>query len=201
MQLYLNATSPFARVARIVAMEKGLAEAVTLCWCDPWSDDASLLAANPVGRVPTLVTDEGTALSEALLIAQYLDATGEGESLLPPTRLGRVLSLAGLGQGLMEAAFNTVIARKHNGPEVDASNLGQRRLWAIPRILQRLEDTMNEAPPKPPRLTLGDIVVGVALEYLSFRLPEFDWAADHAALAGWHTVLIGRDSFRATAFG
>ena len=43
MELYLNATSPYARLVRIVLLEKGLADAVTLKWCDPWADDAELL--------------------------------------------------------------------------------------------------------------------------------------------------------------
>ncbi|BBI63175.1 hypothetical protein HSBAA_44810 [Vreelandella sulfidaeris] len=46
MELYLNATSPYARLVRIVLLEKGLADAVTLKWCDPWADDADLLKAN-----------------------------------------------------------------------------------------------------------------------------------------------------------
>lgn len=52
MELYLNATSPYARLVRIVLLEKGLAGAVTLKWCDPWADDADLLKANPRGAFP-----------------------------------------------------------------------------------------------------------------------------------------------------
>ena len=69
MELYLNATSPYARLVRIVLLEKGLMDAVTLKWCDPWADDADLLKANPAGRIPALVTEDGTTLSESMLIA------------------------------------------------------------------------------------------------------------------------------------
>lgn len=207
MQLYLNATSPYARVVRIVALEKGLHD-LSLCWCDPWADDDALLAVNPAGRVPALVTDEGLALTESLLIGQYLDTQGDGDTLLPGDRLASVLELAGLGQGLMDAAFHTVIARKHHGIDADMSLLGQRRLRAIGRLLAGLEERAKlrgtAASPALGNLvlgniTLGDIVVAVALDYLAFRLPELNWPDKHPALAGWQRDITDRDSFQATA--
>ena len=77
-------------------------------------------------------------LTESLLIAHYLDAVGEAK-LLPADGLAETLALAGLGQGLMEAAFNVVIGRKHGGPDVDETLLGNRRLKAIERTLVTLE--------------------------------------------------------------
>ena len=119
MELYLNATSPYARLVRIVLLEKGLADTVTLKWCDPWADDAELLKANPAGRIPALVTEEGTTLSESMLIAVYLDSVSPNPPMLPAASRGDVLHLAGLGQNLMDAAFTTVIARKHYGNEIE----------------------------------------------------------------------------------
>lgn len=199
MELYLNATSPYARVVRIVVLEKGLADAVTLRWCDPWADDDGLLAVNPVGRIPALVTDDGARLSESLLIAHYLDTLGGGESVLPAARLGQTLHLAGLGQGLTDAAFTTVIARKHQGAEADASVLGQRRWRAIQRTLDRLEQE-EDARPIPAAVTLGEMTVAVALDYLTFRLPEVDWPKERPQLTAWHARITEGESFRQTRF-
>lgn len=199
MQLYLNATSPYARVVRVVALEKGLMQRINLCWCDPWGDDAELLAANPLGRVPTLTTDEGVCLSEAQLIARYLDGLDPVTSLLPTASLPQVLSRAGLGQGLMEAAFNTVIARKHQGAEADQTLLGQRRLRAIARTLKALESEPGTLPGAG-LPTLGDISIAVALAYLSFRMAALNWEADHPALARWQQQMCQRPSLQATAF-
>ncbi|WP_198534604.1 glutathione S-transferase N-terminal domain-containing protein [Salinivibrio kushneri] len=58
MELYLNTTSPYARVVRICAIEKQLDD-VKLIWVDPWADDNALLTANPNGKIPVLVTDRG----------------------------------------------------------------------------------------------------------------------------------------------
>lgn len=198
MQLHLNKTSPYARVARITALELGLDNQLTLCWSDPWTDEPALVAVNPASRVPTLITDQGIAISESLLIAQYLDSLDGQGRLLPATNLAEVLHKAGLGQGLIDAAFNTVIARKYLGEDADESVLGQRRLRAIIRSLSTLERMFGA--PTATRIDLGDIVIGVALAYLDFRLAEIDWQATCPALADYQARLLERDSFIQTGF-
>ena len=199
MELYLNATSPYARLVRIVLLEKGLADAVTLKWCDPWADDAELLKANPAGRIPALVTEEGTTLSESMLIAVYLDSVSPNPAMLPAASLGDVLHLAGLGQNLMDAAFTTVIARKHCGNEIDDSELGQRRSRAIQRLLNQLNSELGEKQQASP-INLGEIAIAVALDYLAFRLPEVNWKEEHSRIQAWYAGVTARASFQETAF-
>ena len=201
MELYLNATSPYARLVRIVLLEKDLADAVTLKWCDPWADDADLLKANPAGRIPALVTEEGTRLSESMLIAVYLDGVSPSPSkpMIPQDRLGEVLHLAGLGQNLMDAAFTTVIARKHYGNEIDDSELGQRRSRAIQRLLKQLDRELGEKQ-RASTINLGEIAIAVALDYLAFRLPEVSLEEEYPQLQAWHAGVTARASFQQTAF-
>ncbi|TVP88399.1 MAG: glutathione S-transferase [Pseudomonadaceae bacterium] len=198
MKLHLNQTSPYARVARIIALELELGDRLELVWSDPWADEPALLAANPCGRVPVLVTDEGVSIAESLLIAQYLQRLSSRVSLLPDADAARILHLAGLGYGLMEAAFNTVIQRKHQGNEADASVLGQRRLRAIERTLDALET--GYADRVTWELSLADIIVVVALDYLSFRLPELHWQAQHERLQERFNTIGKRTSFNETRF-
>ncbi len=199
MELYLNATSPYARLVRIVLLEKGLADTVTLKWCDPWADDAELLKANPAGRIPALVTEEGTTLSESMLIAVYLDSVNPNPPMLPAASRGDVLHLAGLGQNLMDAAFTTVIARKHYGNEIDESELGQRRSRAIQRLLKQLNNELGEKQ-QASNVNLGEIAIAVALDYLAFRLPEVNWKEEYPRLLAWHAGVTARGSFQETAF-
>lgn len=200
MELYLNATSPYARLVRIVLLEKGLADAVTLKWCDPWADDADLLKANPAGRIPALVTEEGTRLTESMLIAVYLDSVSPNPPMLPAASLGDVLHLTGLGQNLMDVAFTTVIARKHYGNEIDESELGQRRSRAIQRLLNQLNSELGEKQQASP-INLGEIAIAVALDYLAFRLPEVNWKEEYPRIQAWHAGVTARESFQHTAFG
>lgn len=199
MQLYLNSSSPFARVVRVCLYEKHLMERTTLCWCDPWAADSELVQITPLSRIPALVTDEGDVLTESLLIAHYLDAVGEGASLLPSKALAQTLALAGLGQGLMEAAFNVVIGRKHGGHEVDTTLLGQRRLKAIERTLITLNAHPSVLAGSAQR-TLGAITVAVALAYISFRLPAFDWQNRYPTLHAWQAKVVEGESFALTTF-
>lgn len=198
MKLYLNATSPYARVARIAAMEKGLESQVSLVTVDPWSNDEQLLQVNPLAKVPALVTDTGQSISESLLILSYLDQLTEQQALFPGSQLADVLQLAGVAQGIIDASFTTVIARKHEGEEADNTLLGQRRLAAIKRGLSALDRLATED--NLPGFSAGHIVACVALEYLDFRLPEINWRDAHPALSQWAGKLAARESFVRTAF-
>ncbi|MDQ7911902.1 glutathione S-transferase N-terminal domain-containing protein [Pseudomonas sp. 102515] len=191
MQLLLNQTSPYARTARVTALEAGFGERLTLVWSDPWKEDPALLAAHPGNKVPVLITDEGIALSETLLICIYLHQLGAGN----PLAIER-LQLAGLGQGLIDAAFGTVIARKHGGAAQDDSVLGARRLAALDRLLARLNETSTLDAED---VDFSHFLVAVGLDYLGFRLPEVDWSA-HPRLVRFHRRLLARPSLAATSF-
>ncbi|MEC9482864.1 MAG: glutathione S-transferase family protein [Halomonas sp.] len=203
LELFLNATSPYARIVRICALERGLEDRLVLNWVDPWADDAELLEVNPSAKVPALCTEERTALTETLPILLYLDNVGTAPALLPRDRLAEVLHGVGLGMSLLDASFQTVIERKHVGREVaDRSVMGRRRLAAIERTLSRLEaDTVPRCTyPDNTRLTLDDIVIGVTLDYLRFRLGEIEWPLRFPALAAWEDARLSRRSFHDTRF-
>ena len=198
MKLFLNKTSPYARMVRILILERGLEERVELCWCDPWSDDQQLLSVNPAGKVPVLVSDTGVSISESLLIAIYLCGLGPVTSLLPDNNKEAVLHLAGLGQGVMEAAFAVVISRKYLNEEANESVLAQRRKRAIERTLERLEQGIDRY--STPEITMGDIAVAVALDYLLFRLSDLDTRSKFPKLEAWRTSITQRPSFKNTTF-
>jgi len=191
MQLLLNQTSPYARAARVTALEAGFGERLEWVWSDPWNEDRQLLAANPANKVPVLITDEGVALGETLLICVHLHQLAGGGPLSAER-----LQLAGLGQGLIDAAFGTVIARKHGGAVQDESVLGARRLAAIDRLLARLEEHPGLDAED---LDFGHYLAAVGLDYLSFRLPEIDWSG-RARLVAFHRRLMALPSFSATTF-
>jgi len=198
MQLFLNATSPFARLARVAALEKGLAARIELVWCDPWNNDPALLAAHPQLRIPVLVTDDGHAISESLLIAQYLDQFGSGPALVPAVHRAEVLARTSVTYGLMEAAFGVVIARKNDGADVaDASVMGQRRLAAIARVLAQLEATV---PATVEHWTLDVLCTVIALEYVRFRLPALLPVGAYPRVEAWLALAGQRTHLRETQF-
>jgi len=198
MQLFLNATSPFARFARVVAIEKGLADQLQLRWCDPWSNDPALLEAHPQGRIPVLRTEDGSAISESLLIALYFDALAPTPSLVPIQSRAAALAQTSVAYGLMEAAFQMVIAHKHEGALAHESVMGQRRASALQRALQWVEH--QDIPVSGAAWQLGHLCLAIALEYVQFRLPHLLPTPAHTHCQRWLAAASQRTSLRTTAF-
>jgi glutathione S-transferase len=181
MQLLANTTSPFVRMARAAMIEKGLDIEPTIV--DPWADDVRLRAANSAARVPTLVLDDGTALSECLLIVQWLEATRpapDWPSVLgtDPARLAGVLSRTGVAIGAIEASTITIITRKVTAPVLfDETPVGLRRRRSMIEGMQRLEALADElalpAGDHPPTL---DVIGAVTLfDYQQLRYGDQPW--------------------------
>ena len=198
MKLFLNQTSPYARVVRIILLEKNLIDQTELCWCDPWSDDETLIDENPASKIPTLKTHSGTAISETLLIVSYLNDLTPENNLIPSYRKEQVYHLAGLGQALMDASFSTVIARKYSEKKEDDSVLGNRRKKVITRTLKRLENNIDHYFEDD--LSLGEIIIAVALDYLVFRLPELNIGLHYPKLDQWRKTILQSKHFENTAF-
>ena len=177
MQLLANTTSPFVRIARIAMLEKGLDVEPTIV--DPWADDARLRAANTAARVPTLVLDDGTALSECLLIVQWLEATQPGPSVLGsgPAQVAGVLSRAGIAIGAIEASTITIITRKATAPVLfDETPVGLRRRRSMVEGMQRLEALADAMAPSSGSVPTLDAIAAVTLyDYQQLRWADQAW--------------------------
>lgn len=189
MKLFFNKPSPYARKVRVVAHEKGVTARLDWIEVDPWSDPPELLAASPLGKVPALVTTDGTPITESGTIAEYLDGLGGGPSLLAGDATA-VRARAALAQGLTDAAFGMVIERRRPAERQWDDWLNRLRR-AVDRTLPRLEVTQG-------RFDLGDIALACALAYLDFRLPEIAWRAGQPRLAAWLDRVGQRPSMLAT---
>ena len=66
---------------------------------------ASIVAHNPLGKIPTLIPDEGAALYDSRVICEYLNALAKGD-LIPQPGPARwnVLAEQSLADGIMDAA-------------------------------------------------------------------------------------------------
>lgn len=196
MKLYLNKASPYARLALVVAHEKHLAARVELLWVDPWASPEALLAVSPLARVPVLVTDAGEAIPDSAAICDYLDATGEGRTLLPAMP-GRIATLRkyGLGRGIIELAFGATIEKRFH--EGEKQPLGERWLTTVAHTAQHLESEAARLDSEHP--DLGDLCIAVGLSYALFRLPQVAWREACPNLAAWQDRMDARPAMRVTA--
>ena len=73
MKLYVTYGSPYARLARIIVIEKGLEDRVEIVEAKTRTPGSPYYQINPSGRVPYLIDDSGAGMEDSQLICAYLD--------------------------------------------------------------------------------------------------------------------------------
>ncbi len=198
MKLYYSATSPFVRKCLVTAHELGLRTSIELVAAAPHpvNRDRTLVACNPLGKVPTLVTEEGSALYDSRVICEYLNAVGDGH-LLPangPTRWAALTDQA-LADGLMDAA---VLTRYETAVRPEALRWSEWVDGQLDKVTCALDEFERGALRLGGRVDLGSIALGCALGYLDFRYESLRWRHHHPNLARWFEGFAARDSMQAT---
>ncbi|HTH99409.1 MAG TPA: glutathione S-transferase [Acidisoma sp.] len=184
MKLFYSATSPFVRKVVLCAAIRDLDGQIERVPTDAHASPASLVTANPLSKVPCLVTEDGEALFDSPVICEYLDSVGEAPPLFPEHGARwSALRMQALADGMMDAA---VLARmeRMRPEEPTRKAVIARQLEAVSRGLALLE----EHPPAEAHADIGSISVVCALGYLDFRFSELDWRAGHPRLARWYAA-------------
>lgn len=198
MKLRWSPTSPYVRKVVMVAIERGLEDSIEKQKTDAWSPETDLPTDNPLGKVPALILDDGSALYDSPVIAEYLDSLNGGPRLFPAAGPARwtALRLQALSDGICDAA----ILRRLEGARPDGEKSPgwmERQRKAVVRALDVLESEAAQLGQEP--FTIGTLSVLVALGYLDFRFPQDAWREGRPALAAWFETASDRDSFRLTA--
>jgi len=198
MKLFYAAASPFARKCRVVAHELGLAERIELvpAVAHPVNRDRSVVAHNPLGKVPTLLADDGMALYDSRVICEYLNELGGG-SMLPATGPGRigVLVEQALGDGILDAA---VLARYETAIRPEQLRWAEWTAGQMDKIACGLVELERRAPAFGDRVDVGTVALACVLGYLDLRFATFGWRDRHPNAAAWFEWFGGRDSMVAT---
>ena len=199
MKLLHSPTSPYARKVRVVAIEKGLADRIEIVNAIPWPDPSVVAAANPLGRVPTLILEDGTPLYDSPVICEYLDSRVPASPLIPYDGPGRWLTLRrqALADGILDDAVALVLeGRRPVGEQSPSAQ--QRATLAIRRSVAALA---AEVRPADGPFDLGQIATSVALGYLEFRLGHLDLGTSARPLAEFWNVVKARPSLASTKPG
>lgn len=199
MKLYMATTSPYVRKTLVVAHETGLSdriERVELAIA-PTAPVDDLNRLNPLGKVPCLVSDDGIALYDSRVIAEYLDTLHDGERLVPPEGVRRwdVLTRQALGDGVLDAGVGTRYETFLRPEEKRWADWIAAQKGKITRALDAMDAGIDAWPGK---LDLGWITWAVALGYLDFRYAEDRWRDGRPRLAEWYAKMAERPSMKAT---
>jgi glutathione S-transferase len=199
MKLFGSPNSPFARKVRIVLEEKGIPHEYIIE--RPSAPGSQVPQFNPLGKVPTLVRDDGCALYDSPVIVEYLDALGSGPKLIPEAFDERieVKRWEALGDGIAEATV--LINHEYREPAEKQRAVAwfERQRAKIDRGLATMEKDLGTAEfCFGGRFTLADVAAGYALGYLDQALAEVEWRTAHPALQRLAERLAARKSFSAT---
>ena len=201
MKLIGSLTSPYVRKVRIVMAEKKLDYQFEEE--DVWASD-DILESNPLGKVPCLVMEGGEAVFDSRVIVEYLDARSPLARLIPEPNRERteVRTWEALADGILDAL---ILARMetiwvHRAAEQRSQAWIDRQMKKVRASLEAISTGVADKPwCTGIHMTLADIAVGCALDYLSFRFPEIAWRDDHANLGRLADKLNARQSFIDTA--
>ena len=195
MKLYWAPRSPFVRKVVVAAIELGLDQRIEKIHCEPSEAGPDFFATAPVGKIPTLVTDQGTSLPQSSLIVAYLDGLA-GPKLIPTEAPARwaALRLEALADGFMEAA----VERR----DEDLRPEGERSRAQLAKLMTRMNRCLDALEPEAPRfgdeVTIGQIAAGCACGYADLRYPGMGWRDNRPALAAWFGRFDQRPSMAAT---
>ncbi len=199
MRLIASLTSPFARKARIVAIEKRIDFDLVLD--NPWESTTHVPDYNPLGMVPVWVLEDGKPLFDSRVIVEYLDSVSPVGHLIPTDPRARIAvkRFEALADGICDAAVLIFLERKrpleHQDPQWIERQLGKIHagLACLSADIGMNNWCMGE------HFSLADIAAGCALGYLDFRFPELDWRRLQPHLSEHYDRLMQRPSFRDTA--
>lgn len=174
--------SPFGRKVKIAAKILGLDDRIAIVPADTTDPHDTLRQQNPLGKVPTLVLEDGTCLFDSRVIVEYLDELAGGGRVIPKgAERFAALRLAALADGIAEAALLLVYERRVR-PE------GQWNQTWIDSQQGKIDRALLHLESDPPGLTapptIGEIGIACGLGYLDLRFAG-RWRSTHPRLAAW----------------
>ena len=199
MKLLSSTASPYTRKVRIVLAEKKIE-------CDLEPVDVApaenpVNVHNPLGKIPTLVLDDGMALFDSRVIVEFLDGKSPIARLIPEDMRERVAvrRWEALADGVLDAGLLVRYESMRDKKE-------RSQAWSdkqLARIRRGMAQMATELEGKEwchnGRYTLADIAVGCCLGWLDFRKPGgVDWLKEYPVLGRHYARLMERAPFADT---
>ncbi len=189
MKLYHSPRSPFVRKVMVTLHLTGQIDEVELIPGSgtPLEPNEETVSANPLGKIPCLVTEEGESLFDSRVICRYLDwraQAGGGGGLYPDgAALFPVLTAEALADGIMEAVLMTSYEQRQRPEELRYQPWVEAQAAKAARGTEALERLalIHSGP-----VNAASVAAACALGYVDFRLPDLGWRARCPTLAAWY---------------
>jgi glutathione S-transferase len=175
--------SPFGRKVKIAAALVGLSDQITVQNTDTIDPTDSIREQNPLGKIPALILEDGTALYDSRVIVEYLDLLAGGNRLIPRETDARIaaLRMQALADGIMDAALLQIYEVRFRPEDKRSDAWSQHQAGKVERGLAYLE---ADPPAMIAPTHVGIIAVACALGYLDLRF-QGTWRETHPRLVAF----------------
>jgi glutathione S-transferase len=175
--------SPFGRKVRLAASVLGLSGDIKVEPADPNDANDSIRQQNALGKIPTLVLEDGTTLFDSRVIVEYLDHRAGGGKIVPQEPKARfaALRMQALADGMTDAQILLVYEGRFRPPEHHVKKWTDYQADKIKRGLTALE---ADPPVLDPLPNVGQIALACFLGHRDLRFAG-DWRAAHPKLVAW----------------
>jgi glutathione S-transferase len=196
LKLFVSTASPFVRKVLVSAHELGLYDRIerVACAAHPIKRDMNIVAHNPLGKIPTLIVEDGTAIYDSRVICEYLNGLAGGTGIFPADGMPAIVDQA-LADGMLDAALLGRVETFLRPEEVRWDD------W-LKALMEKITSALDRFESRPARLDgrvdIGTISIGCGLSYLDLRYGHFDWRAGRPTLTAWYASFSERASFQAT---
>jgi glutathione S-transferase len=174
--------SPFGRKVKISAHLLGLTDRIQVTVADTMDSSDTLRLQNPLGKIPTLILENGEALYDSRVIVEYLDDLAGGGKIVP---IGwarfEALRLQALADGIMDAALLQVYEARWRPADRREPRWIEHQSGKLERSLEHAE-THHSVPPSDDHI--GHVALACALGYLDLRM-EGAWRMRYPKLVAW----------------
>jgi len=198
MKLYVTPMSPYARLARILVIEKGLSDRVEIIAAKTRTVGSPYYQINPSGRVPYLVDDRGMGMEDSQLICAYLDSL-DGNPLFHYPRRETDWAYRRLEASARSMCDGiSVWTREMQRPEGERSpTVLAHEAARMQRMADFFETRVVDKPLQEP-LGMAHLILTVALESAQKRGPG-SLTSGRPQLFAWLRRMLERPSIQATA--
>lgn len=203
MELIDGGRAPSPRRVRIFLAEKGIdvpRRQIDFANWEQFSD--AFKAINPMSRVPVLILDDGTAISETMAICRYFETLHPEPNLLG--RDAREIAVIEMWNRRVEMNFYGAVssAFRHLSPAMGKSENPQITEWGEANkakalaFLALLDVELGARPfVAGERFTVADITTLCTVDFM--RAPKIEMPADMKNVMRWHADVSARPSAKA----
>ena len=189
MKLVYSPPSPFVRKVTTLIYHANLNESIELInvKTTALSVAEEARAANPLGKIPVMILEDGKAIFDSRVITRYLDDFA-GSNLYPQDKIYDILTLEALADGIMESAVSITYESKLR-PQNEQSPSWMEAQWSkVLHAVKALDNGKFKA--MDGEINMGQIALACALGYLDFRHDAREWRSGHSNLASWNDKMM-----------